>query len=140
MRTHNCLSCHSHRGDGIPGFCSDFATSFSSTKTITKWSDRLSEFSFVVRLPTTSIANNNKFKRYFHRRAFLPDKLAKFNTGLSLAMLWRVVEITAGLPRVDKTSLTLIVTSHMDSAPYWFLLVSWNRQCNATVGSRNLFL
>ena len=73
------------------GFFSDLATFFSSTETITKWSDRVSEFSVVVRSPTTSIANSKKHERYFHREIFLPAKWAQVNTGLSLAMLWRVV-------------------------------------------------
>ena len=94
VKTHNRLSsCHSHRRDGMLGFLSDLATFFSSTETITKWSDRVSEFSVVVRSPTTSIANNNKHEHYSQREVFLPAKWAQINTGLSLAMLWRVVNL-----------------------------------------------
>ena len=109
MQTYNRLSsCHSHRGDGTLGFFSDLATFFSSTETITKWSDRVSEFSVVVRSPTTSIANSNKHERYSHCEFFLPAKWAQVNTGLSLAMLWRAVYL--GLPSVDKTSLTKLIS------------------------------
>ena len=111
VQTHSrFFSCHSHRGDGTLGFFSDLATFFPSTKTITKWSDRVSEFAGVVRSPTTSIANSNEHERYFHHEVFLPAKWAQINTSLSLAMLWRVVYLVEfGLPWVDKKSLTQLI-------------------------------
>ena len=114
MQTHNQLSsCHSHRGDGTLGFFSDLATFFSSTETTTKWSDRVSEFSVVVRSPTTSIANSNKHERYFHHEVFLPAKRARINTGLSLAMLWRVVYLgEIGLPWVVSHAIDQLALRH----------------------------